>query len=57
MIQGTIELAPFTDEALYAETVQKSGFFQQTNFLGVDLSVLQEAANEEAFSGYRFPDK
>lgn len=57
MIQGTIELAPFTDEALYAETAQKSGFFQQTNFLGVDLSVLQEAANEEAFSGYRFPDK
>ncbi|TIC16937.1 Sec1-like protein [Wallemia mellicola] len=47
---GTIELAPFTDEALYAETAQKSGFFQQTNFLGVDLSVLQEAANEEAFS-------
>ena len=55
ILTGTIELAPFTDDALYNETIQKASFFQQNNFLGVDLTVLQESAIDESFSELIIP--
>ncbi|ORX87170.1 S-adenosyl-L-methionine-dependent methyltransferase [Basidiobolus meristosporus CBS 931.73] len=47
--QGSIELAPFTDFALWNETMGKVRFWQHSNFYGVDLRPLQEDARDEMF--------
>ncbi|CED83824.1 Protein arginine N-methyltransferase CARM1 [Phaffia rhodozyma] len=46
---GAIHLAPFTDDALYMETLTKASFFRQ-NMYGVDLSILSEPAMAEVFA-------
>lgn len=46
---GVIHLAPFSDEALYLETLAKGAFFDQGELYGVDLSVLSASATEEVF--------
>jgi histone-arginine methyltransferase CARM1 len=46
---GGLYLAPFTDAALWSETMMKARFWEQTNFYGVDLSPLQWDAKEESF--------
>ncbi|GMH87541.1 hypothetical protein TrST_g13302 [Triparma strigata] len=57
---STIYTAPFTDEPLYAETCQKSDFWCNNDFMGVDLTALHETSMEEAFGqpvvGYFHPD-
>jgi histone-arginine methyltransferase CARM1 len=47
---GTIFLCPFTDEALHAEQVAKTTFWQTKDFYGLDLSCLEETAHGDAFS-------
>ena len=57
---STIYTAPFTDDNLYMETVSKSDFWCNSDFMGVDLSALHETSMEEAFGqpvvGYFHPD-
>ena len=47
--QGDLHFAPFSDLALYMEQVNKSNFWYQQSFHGVDLSCLREAAVKEYF--------
>ncbi len=47
--QGTIFLAPFSDSCLYAGTHEKIKFWESTNFYGIDLSSLQQAAIDQTF--------
>ena len=42
--------APFSDDALYSEQLAKANFWCQTNFYGVDLTSLREAAQSFYFS-------
>ena len=44
--RGTIHFAPFTDEALHTEQLQKAQFWTQ-NFYGIDLRPLAGAAMDE----------
>ncbi|CAJ0833293.1 2113_t:CDS:2 [Entrophospora sp. SA101] len=46
---GTIHLAPFTDAALWSETMGKARFWEQQSFYGVDLSSLYSDAKDEMF--------
>ncbi|CAM9588973.1 unnamed protein product [Phaeothamnion confervicola] len=46
---GTIVIAPVTDPALHAEQAAKATFWDQRDFLGIDLSVLREKALQEHF--------
>ena len=48
--QGDLYVAPFTDEMLYMEQMNKVQFWQQNTFYSVDLSSLREAARLEYFS-------
>ncbi|KAL7753650.1 hypothetical protein RI367_000581 [Sorochytrium milnesiophthora] len=47
---GSIHLSPFTDAALFTETMSKARFWEQTSFYGVNLSVLARDAKVEYFS-------
>jgi len=47
--RGDLHIAPFTDEALYMEQVNKVNFWYQDFFHGVNLSALRNAAMEEYF--------
>lgn len=44
-----LHFAPFTDLALYIEQINKSNFWYQQSFHGVDLSCLRDAAVKEYF--------
>ncbi|KAJ3135594.1 Histone-arginine methyltransferase carm1 [Physocladia obscura] len=46
---GTIFLAPFTDSNLWAQTMGKVRFWEQTDFYGVDFSPLRKDAVNEVF--------
>lgn len=48
--QSDLYIAPFTDEMLYMEQMNKAQFWQQKTFHSVDLSSLKEAALLEYFS-------
>jgi type I protein arginine methyltransferase len=48
--KGDLYAAPFTDEILYMEQVNKANFWNQTCFYGVDLSSLKNLAHEEYFN-------
>ena len=48
--QGDLYVAPFTDELLYMEQMNKVQFWQQKSFYSVDLSPLREAAHLEYLS-------
>ena len=48
--KSTIYLSPFSDEVLFAEQYSKSLFWAQSEFHGVDLSALREAALRNHFS-------
>lgn len=47
--RGDLHVAPFSDEGLYMEQFNKSNFWCQTSFHGVDLSSMREAAMKEYF--------
>lgn len=47
--RGDLHVAPFSDEALYIEQFNKSNFWYQTSFHGVDLSSIRSAAMREYF--------
>lgn len=47
--RGDLHVAPFTDEALYMEQFNKSNFWCQSNFHGVDLSAMRQDAIREYF--------
>jgi len=47
--RGDLHVAPFTDEALYMEQVNKVNFWYQDFFHGVNLSALRNAAMDEYF--------
>ncbi|XP_023248191.1 histone-arginine methyltransferase CARMER [Copidosoma floridanum] len=47
--RGDLHIAPFTDENLYMEQFNKSNFWYQTCFHGVDLSALRIHAIKEYF--------
>ena len=47
---GRIFTAPFTDAALHGEQAAKAAFWQQRDFMGLDLSCLQAAALADHFS-------
>ncbi|CAG8448328.1 421_t:CDS:2 [Funneliformis caledonium] len=46
---GSIFLAPFTDAALWSETMSKARFWEQPSFYGVDLTSLYTDAKDEMF--------
>ncbi|CAG8660727.1 22701_t:CDS:2 [Cetraspora pellucida] len=46
---GSIFLAPFSDAALWSETMAKARFWEQPSFYGVDLSALYSDAKDEMF--------
>ncbi|CAG8674079.1 7157_t:CDS:2 [Dentiscutata erythropus] len=46
---GSIFLAPFSDIALWTETMGKARFWEQSSFYGVDLSALYPDAKDEMF--------
>ncbi|CAG8491028.1 2589_t:CDS:2 [Paraglomus occultum] len=46
---GMIHLAPFTDAALWTDTMGKARFWEQNSFYGVDLSALYNDAKDEMF--------
>lgn len=48
--QGTIYVCPFTDPYLYQEQVVKGNFFSNSNFYGLDIRCLHQAAVEEALA-------
>ena len=48
--RATMYAAPFTDEALYTEQLNKCGFWSQTNFYGLDLNPLRDEAKAFYFS-------
>ncbi|XP_058062051.1 histone-arginine methyltransferase CARMER [Anopheles bellator] len=47
--RGDLHVAPFTDEALYMEQYNKANFWMQTEFHGVNLVALRDAAMKEYF--------
>lgn len=47
--RGDLHVAPFSDEALFIEQFNKSNFWYQTSFHGVDLSSIRVAAMREYF--------
>ncbi|KAK1417858.1 hypothetical protein QVD17_26992 [Tagetes erecta] len=47
---GRIHMAPFSDEYLYIEVANKSLFWQQQNYYGVDLTALHGTAFQGYFS-------
>jgi len=47
--RGDLHIAPFTDESLYMEQVNKVNFWYQDFFHGVNLSSLRKAAMDEYF--------
>ncbi|KAL8239034.1 hypothetical protein R6Q59_015601 [Mikania micrantha] len=47
---GRIHMAPFSDEYLYVEIANKSLFWQQQNYYGVDLTALHGTAFQGYFS-------
>ncbi|XP_062560037.1 histone-arginine methyltransferase CARMER isoform X2 [Armigeres subalbatus] len=47
--RGDLHVAPFTDEALYMEQYNKANFWMQTEFHGVNLVSLRDAAMKEYF--------
>uniref|UniRef100_A0A7S1C457 type I protein arginine methyltransferase n=1 Tax=Bicosoecida sp. CB-2014 TaxID=1486930 RepID=A0A7S1C457_9STRA len=47
---GTIYVAPFSDDALYQEQKAKTGFWETTDFYGVNLSSLVGNAMDDHFS-------
>ena len=47
--QGDLYAAPFTDELLYMEQMDKVQFWQQKTFYSLDLSSMGEAAQQEYF--------
>lgn len=47
---GTISIAPFTDTALYADAYSKVSFWNNSDFYGVNLETLMEAAAVGQFS-------
>ena len=47
--RGDLHVAPFTDEALYMEQINKVNFWYQDYFHGVNLSSLRDAAFAEYF--------
>jgi histone-arginine methyltransferase CARM1 len=47
--RGTIHVAPFTDPALHAEQCEKVAFWRTTDFFGLDLSPLLDAARRDHF--------
>ncbi len=46
---GRVHVCAFSDEGLYGEVAQKSSFFQNTEFYGVDLSALHAPATAGYF--------
>ncbi len=46
---GTIYVAPFSDAALWQQTMQKVRFWENQDFYGVDLSPLARDAKQEIF--------
>lgn len=48
--KATMYAAPFSDDSLYQEQYIKTGFWNQTNFYGVDLRPLSEEATKFYFS-------
>lgn len=47
--RGDLHVAPFTDEALYMEQINKVNFWYQEYFHGVNLGVLRDQAMTEYF--------
>jgi len=47
--RGDLHFAPFSDSSLYMEQINKSNFWYQQSFHGVDLSCLRDAAVKEYF--------
>ncbi|ETN64413.1 histone-arginine methyltransferase CARM1 [Anopheles darlingi] len=47
--RGDLHVAPFSDEALYMEQYNKANFWMQTEFHGVNLVALRDAAMKEYF--------
>ena len=47
---GTIFAAPFTDAVLWQEQVTKAAFWQNTDFFGLDISCLADAACDDHFA-------
>lgn len=47
--EGDLHVAPFTDDALYAEQYNKANFWYQKSFHGVDLEPLHREAMQEYF--------
>lgn len=47
---GSIWLAPFSDIGLFADTVSKARFWENTNFHGIDLSALLPSAARSQFA-------
>ena len=47
--RGDLHVAPFQDEALYMEQINKVNFWYQDYFHGVNLSSLRDAAMKEYF--------
>ena len=47
--QGDLYVAPFNDEALFMEQVQKANFWSSKCFYGIDLSSLKQNAFDEYF--------
>jgi hypothetical protein len=47
--RGDLHVAPFQDEALYMEQINKVNFWYQDYFHGVNLSCLRDAAMKEYF--------
>lgn len=47
--RGDLHVAPFSDAALFTEQLNKSNFWYQENFHGVDLTSLRSAAVKEYF--------
>jgi type I protein arginine methyltransferase len=46
---ATIHFTPFCDESLYKEQINKVSFFDNQNFLGLDMTSLKEEALREKF--------
>ncbi|CAK9303058.1 unnamed protein product [Gordionus sp. m RMFG-2023] len=47
--KGDLHISPFTDEALFMETFNRSSFWSQNSFYGMDLTSLQAEAQTEVF--------
>jgi len=47
---GTIFVAPFTDQALWDDRMSQSAFWKTTDFWGLDLTCLREDATQDYMS-------